>query len=118
MILDDIHELLELDNLYIGELPQKVENCISMVSTVSPQPSSSIGYYEQHVDFWARFRKTDEGYSALQSIFDFLHRKVAYETDNHYIYVSLATGLIDDMDRDEEGRKMLRLGFRFIYRNL
>lgn len=119
-ILDDVHTLLvetyNIQNLYVGEAPVNIEDCNWLVSDPSTTPNPSIGYYEQFISVWSRFRKTDEAYTALQEIFDAVHQKNAYATANHYIYFSGATGLIEDMGRDIESRKLLRLSIKFIYR--
>ncbi len=121
MLIDDIHTYLVsqgLTNLYIGEIPQEIENAVSMINVASPPPNPAIGYYEQLIDFWSRFRKTDDGYNILKDfVLDDFHQKVNWETTDYHIYLSVAVGLIDDVDRDAENRKLQRVTIRFIYRN-
>lgn len=119
-ILDDVHKILvedyNIQNLYIGEAPVGVEDCTWVVSDPSTTPNPSIGYYEQFISVWSRFRKTEDAYTALQEIFDAVHQKSAYSTQNYFIYLSVSTGLIEDMGRDIESRKLLRLSIKYIYR--
>lgn len=123
MITDDIYEYLidqgfSEDRTFIGAMPEEEPTCISILTTASPPPNPAIGYYEQYVDFWARSRNASEATLLLETIRDLLHRKVSYNLDNHHVYLSALNGLIDDMDRDIEGRKLMRMGMRFIYRKI
>ena len=118
-IIKDIHAYLRsqgIDNLYRSKAPAKIEDVLWLVEAPSPPPSPSLGYYEQNLDVWARFRVTDEARDGLQDISDILHRKVAWETDNFYIYLSVANGIMTDMGEDIEGRKLFLLSFRIIFR--
>lgn len=118
-IIKDIHAYLKsqgIENLYRSKAPAKVEDVLWLVEAPSPPPSPSLGYYEQNLDVWARFRVTDEARAGLQDISDILHRKVAWETDNFYIYLSVANGIMTDMGEDIEGRKLFTLSFRIIFR--
>jgi hypothetical protein len=124
MIIDELADYLETndigtvgEDIFIGEVPAKTENSILLVSAVSPPPNASLKVYDQFVDIWAKFRKTDEAYQALENIMDLLHIKYNYSLGEYHIYFSNAQGLIEDNDRDLEGRKILRLAIRFIYRS-
>lgn len=118
-IIKDIHSYLKsqaFDNIYRSKAPAKIENIVWIVEAPSPPPNPSLGYYEQNLDFWARYRVTDEAREILQDISEALHRKVAWETDNFHIYLSVANGIMIDMGEDIEGRKLYQLPFRFIFR--
>lgn len=118
-IVEQIHDYLEtqgVTDLYIGDAPSSVGECVWIVGEPSPPPNPSIGYFEQFVSFWARYKSTRDAKENLKTIFDLLHRKVSYKTESAHIYLSAANTMIEDMDRDIEDRKLMRIGFRFIYR--
>lgn len=103
-------------NLFRSRAPAKQEDVVWLVESPSPPPNPSLGYYEQNLDFWARFRLTDSARTALESIQTIFHRKVSYDTANFHVYLSAANSLIVDMGEDIEGRKLYQLSMRFIYR--
>jgi hypothetical protein len=119
-IIRDIHSYLKDEgfNIYRSKAPLKIENVLWVVESPSPPPSPSLGYYEQNLDIWARFRLTDSGRSELEKIQELLHRKVSYNLDNFHVYLSVVNGLVTDMGEDMEGRALFNLNFRFIYREL
>ncbi len=118
-IIKDIHSYLKdqgITNIYRSKAPVGTENVIWIVESPSPAPNPAIGYYEQNLDFWCRFRLTDSGRTALEAIETLLHRKESYDTTNFHIYLSALNNLITDMGEDIEGRKLYQLSMRFIYR--
>jgi len=122
-ILESIAEYLEDNdlgvvgtNIFIGELPDDENNIVSIVSAPSPDPNKSIPYYTQTVDIWARYSDFDDGYGKLQDIFDTLHREENYEIEGYHVYLSYASGMILDLDRDSERRHLLKVSFGFVYR--
>lgn len=120
-ILNDIQQhLLDegFEDILRREAPKETNDVVWIVESPSPPPNPSIGYYEQHLDFWGRFRITQDVIDALQDIFNVLHRQVSWDTDNYHIYLSAANNLIEDLDRDMEGRKLMKFSMRFIYREL
>lgn len=125
MILEDIAKLIEDQEiatmgttLFSGELPLDFPNSTAMIYSPSPEPDKSLEVYEMTIDFWNRNRNSENGFEILKSIMDFLHRKQNYETQNYHIYLSYALGMIEDLDRDSERRKLYKLSMRFIYREL
>lgn len=121
-IINDIHTyirslgLTEVPDIRKSKAPAKIEKLVWIEESPSPKPSPSIGYYEQNLDFWARFRVTQEARDALSAIMEAIHRKASWETDNFHIYLSAANGMMVDMGNDIEGRKLYNLSFRFIFR--
>lgn len=104
-------------NIFIGELPYDISDCISINSTSSPEPNKSVPYFIQTVDVWARFKNSETGYNKMYDVFDLIHRKAAYEIDGIHIYISYAMGSIEDMDRDSERRKLYKLSLGFVFRS-
>jgi hypothetical protein len=119
-IIKDIHSYLKDQDvdIYRSKAPSELGDTTWIVESASPPPNPSLGYYEQYLDIWARFRKTDDARDALSSIMTILHRKASWDTDNYHIYLSVATGMMSDMGQDSEGRNLFNLNFRFIYREL
>jgi hypothetical protein len=118
-IIKDIHAYLkdqDIENLFRSKAPIDYGDCTWIVESPSPPPNTAIGYFEQNLDFWARYRKTDDARSALESIQEILHRKVSFDTDSFHVYLSVINGLITDMGQDSENRNLFLLNLRFIYR--
>jgi hypothetical protein len=117
-IIKDIHKYLKDKgfNIFRSKAPLKIEDVLWIVESPSSPPSSSLGYYEQNLDLWARFRVTDNARTQLEEVQKLIHRKVAYNTDNFHVYLSVANGLVTDMGEDVEGRALFTLPLRFIYR--
>lgn len=122
MILNSIKGILLQGGVnhpvYVDELPYGVVNCVALMLTPSQPPNTVIPYFFQLVDAWVRFERTDEAYSALISVRDILHQKKAYQMEDYYIYLSNAVSSIDSVGRDSNGNKLLKLTFRFIYRDI
>lgn len=125
MIIDEIATLLQQSgvgtvgtNIYIGQLPQDVEDAIMLLAVPSPEPDKYTGIEYQDFDIWARFKTTDDAYNKLHEIFLLLDRRDAYTLPSYEVYFIHALGRIEDLDRDIEQRKLLKLSFRAIYRNL
>lgn len=122
-ILESIAEYLE-DNaigtvgtdIFIGELPLDEGDIMSIVSSPSPDPDKSIPYFNQTIDVWARFSDFNDGYSKLQEVFDLIHRNENYEIDGYHVYLSYASGMINDLDRDNQRRHLFKVSFSFVYR--
>lgn len=103
--------------LRIGDLQQGVDGVIAIaMPSETPDLYTDVEYYS--IDFWASNRSSARAYSDLQRIYKLLHQGDHYLTDNFEVYFSHALGQIEDLDRDGAGSKVLRLGIRFIVRNL
>lgn len=122
-IIDSIAEYLEDESiatmgtdLYKGELPFDVDDCLSLQFVPSPEPNKAIPYYTQTVDVWARYKLFDTGMEKLQEIMELLHRKENYDINGYHVYLSYALGMIDDLGRDVERRHLFKLTLSFVYR--
>ena len=125
MILREIATLLQQSgigtvgtNIFIGQLPAKVENAIMLVAVPSPEPDKDTGIEYQNFEVWSRYKEYSDGYDKLQAVFDLLNRRDDYYLPSYEMYFTHALGRIEDLDRDIEGRKLLKLSFRVIYRQL
>jgi hypothetical protein len=103
-------------DLFIGELPFDKGDCMSLVYSPSPEPNKTLDVWEQVIDFWVRYSKSDVGYDKLIEISDLLHKAQNYDITGFHIYFSNALGMVDDLDRDEQRRKLYKLSIRFIFR--
>lgn len=122
-IIDAIAEYLEDESIgtmgtdiFQGELPYDVSDCISLQYSPSPEPNKAIPYYDQTIDIWARAKLFETGRQKLTDIMDLLHRKENYDIEGYHIYLSYAQGMIDDLGRDVERRHLFKLTLGFIYR--
>lgn len=123
-IITDIVEYMDNNNLgtrntdlFVGELPVDGGDCVAVMLSPSVSPNKSIPYFEQTIDFWSRSKSYDEGYTALQDIFEQFHRAENYELSNFHVYLSYAQGMVTDLGRDVERRHLFQLSFVFIYRD-
>lgn len=122
MFIEEIADLLE-DNsigtvgtdIFIGDLVIREDNGLYLINSPSPAPNEAIEIYEQVVDFWTRNSDSNTGYNVLKSVQNLLHKRSNYDLGDYRIYFSHNLGMIDDMDRDVEERKLYRLSMRFIY---
>jgi hypothetical protein len=103
-------------DIFIGEIPLDVSDAIALTLVPSPAPDKSIPYYTQTIDVWGRFTDSEDGLSMLQSVFDAVHRQENYAITGYHVYLSYAAGMIEDMDRDTERRKLYKLTLSFLYR--
>lgn len=122
-IIDSIAEFLEDESvgtmgtdIFKGELPYDVDDCISLMFSPSPDANKSIPYYTQTVDIWARAKLFDSGFNKLTEVMTLLHRKENYELDGYHVYLSYALGMVDDLSRDVERRHLFKLSLSFVYR--
>ena len=104
-------------NLFIGELPLNVDNCVSVMYSSSPDPNLTLEVYEQVIEFWSRNKSSRQCYEQLRLIKTLFERKHHYLMTDTYVYISSCLGLIDDYDVDIERRKLYKLSVRFVYRN-
>ena len=123
MIIEELADHLETegvgtvgDDIFIGELPLDVGNCMALLYSVSSEPNKSLDVYEQTIDFWVRNKSASAGYALLKSAQEIFHRMGNYELDSYHVYFSNSLGSIEDNDRDTERRKLYKLAIRFIYR--
>lgn len=100
-------------NLYAGELKRGV-NGVFAIAAPSEEPDKETGILYQTVDFWARNDDTGKAFEDLTTIFNFFDRRDHYSTDHYYIHFSHNMSNIEDMDRDAENAKLLKLTVRFI----
>jgi hypothetical protein len=104
-------------DLRVGELELGAEG-IYVVQGSIDEPDRETPILYGQLDFWARYKRTETCYTKLFEINSLLHQNYNYSTTTYLIHFSHALGSIDDMDRDGEGRKLLKLSVRFIYYNL
>lgn len=100
-------------NLFAGELKRGV-NGVFAVAAPSQEPDKETGIIYQSIEFWSRNADTGKGFEDLTTIYNFFDRRHHYNTDGYYIHFSHCESQIDDMDKDQEGAKLLKLSVRFI----
>ena len=123
MIVDSIADYIE-DNssfkvnkdLFLGELPLDVSNCVSLVPFPSPDPSKATPIFSRIVSVRGRFAAYKTGFDAMQSLYDLLHGAANYKIDGFHVFVSYAQGQINDNGRDDERRHLFSLDMAFVVR--
>lgn len=116
-IKEYIEDNTTLTGLKVGELQYGTEG-IYLVQGSVEEPDRETPILYGQIDFWARYTRTETAYEKIFEVNELLHQAYNYSTTTYLIHFSHALGSIDDMDRDGEGRKLLRLSVRFIYYNL
>lgn len=124
-IHEDIASLLEDEgvatlgtDMFIGEIPDDVNNAF-MLETISGQdPNVYMEIRSADINFWGRHSNAPDGYDELQQVWNRLHRRANYRTDNFHVFHSEVIGTIEDMGRDTNNRKLHKLRIRFTFRVL
>ncbi len=104
--------------IFIGEMPDEVNEGFLVVNVPSPQPQQYVDTEYTVIDIWSRSPHTDRGMQMLREVYGLYHRRYNWTTNNWHIYFSQALGSIVDMDRDINSGKLFRLSIQFISRNL
>lgn len=111
--LADYSSLTLRTDLFAGELKRGV-NGVFAVAAPSDEPDKETGIQYQTIDFWARNDDTPAAFAQLTEIYNFFDRRHHYNTDHYYVHFSHCLSQIEDMDRDIENAKLLKLTVRFI----
>lgn len=100
-------------NLVVGNLVRGRDGVFAVDSpTLPPDNYTPIEYFQ--VDFNVVNRLSDEAYVTAELIYDIFHQQHHYDTTSFKVHFSHATGQPVDLDRDSEGRKLIRLSVLFI----
>jgi hypothetical protein len=118
LIVDEFSSDFTLgSSLFLGDLPYDTEG-VEIVQSASPLPDMETPIEYRQLDFVARYKKTNTAIEKLSKIYSFLHQNAHYYTNTYVIHFSHATGNIEDIDRDIEGRKLMRISILFIINSL
>ena len=109
----DNTSLVMRDTIYAGELKRGV-NGVFAVAAPSEAPDKETGILYQSVDFWARNEDTGKAFEHLTEIFNLFDRKHHYTARGYFVHFSHNDSNIEDMDKDAEGAKLLKLSVRLI----
>lgn len=101
------------ETIFAGELKRGVDG-VFVVAAPSEPPDKETGILYQSVDFWARNADTAKAFEHLTEIFNLFDRRHHYTARGYFIHFSHHDSLIEDMDKDAEGAKLLKLSTRFI----
>jgi len=104
-------------DLYIGSLPDDVDNGIMLVGTGGGLPELYYDLYDQGIEIWSRNKNTENGFNKLKEVFTLLHRKANISTANAYIYFIHSTSDVESIGRDLNGRALHKIIIRIIYRD-
>lgn len=111
-------------NLFNGNIPEidkngdPVTNAVLIVPASGPAPHEYLNTDSVEIDFWTVWDNTPAGYDMAKQISEMLHRKANYTLTNWYIYSSLVSGAILDVDQTQEGMKQHKLTVLFTCRLL
>lgn len=126
MILKDIAEKLEDESvgtvgtdIFIGEIPQDVDNALMLVAGVSGEQDPYVSQVRQYdVEIWGRNVNAKNGYDKIKEALEVLHTSYNYSIEDSYVYLTKAISNIQDLDKDNNGRKLYKITIRVIYREL
>jgi hypothetical protein len=104
--------------IWAGEMPADAVEALMLINVDSPPPHQYVDTEYPIIDFWYRSPYTERANEMMRLIQNTFHRRENWTTDNYHIYLSQALGSPVDVDRDNEGGKLLRLSIQFISRNL
>ncbi len=104
-------------NLKVGELDRGISGVFTVAAASEPPENVNPLAY-QTIDFWSINPSSNLGYVDLQYVYDLFHGSYAYTAGSWFVFSSEATGQIEDLDRDSEGRKIWKLSIYFVIRNL
>ena len=104
-------------NLKIGELLVGEDGVYAQVQP-SPAPDKYTPTEEHVIDFWAVNKRSDQAFDHISKLYSLLHKAITYDTSNYHVYLSRALSQPLDLDRDGEGRKVVKLSVLFIVRGL
>jgi len=111
--LSDYSSLTLKTDLYAGELKRGV-NGVFAIAAPSEAPDKETGIIYQSIEFWARNDDTEKAFTHLTEIYNFFDRRHHYSTNHYFIHFSHCESQIEDMDKDSENAKLLKLSVRFI----
>lgn len=104
-------------DLFIGSLPDSVDNGMMLIGTGSGEPEKNYDLFEQQIEIWTRNKNTSDGYDKLQEIFTLLHRKANISTTNAYIYfIQSMSGGVESIGRDLNNRALHKIIVRVIFK--
>lgn len=122
-VTEDIKDMLEADsslglaladNLFIGFEPPTPDNCVTLFDTTGRQAALNMdGSEYRYNSLQVRGRNIDylNGYSEMESIYNFLQGK-SHETWNGTVYqLIIATSDIGILDWDENNRVRFSINF-------
>lgn len=109
----DNTSLVIRQTIFAGELKRGVDGVFAVAAPSEP-PDKETGILYQSVEFWARNSDTAKAFEHLTEVFNLFDRKHHYNTSNYFIHFSHNDSLIEDMDKDAQGAKLLKLSVRFI----
>lgn len=131
MLLQDIAQLIQdagiatrfnidtqTGDMFVGEMPDQPDSAIMLVTVPSPSPNQDIPTEQLSFEIWSRDKSTLNGHNRLRNVHRQLHRKGNFQTASSYVYFIKSTDQVNDMDKDEKGRKLHKLPMQAHYRDL
>lgn len=104
-------------NLKIGDLFSAANGVIAVQSpSVAPDLYTPIRTIS--IDFYAHNNNSTTAFGQLQDIYDLFHQAHHFDTDSYRVFFSYAAQDIQDLDRDTDGSKVLRLSVVYILASL
>lgn len=105
-------------DIFIGQLPQEVEQGMFLVEVPGNPPNMWVDTEEPVIDFWMRSDHTAAAYKKLRDVYNLYHRRANYPLGDWYIYFSHALTNVQDMDRERESGKLFKVSILFECRNI
>lgn len=104
--------------IFVGDLPATTNEAIYILTSPSPQPKKYVDTEYHVLDFWARSPSSVNAKALLRKVYELYHGRYGFVLGKWSVYYANALGQIQDVDRDENGGKLVRLSIQFTVRNL
>jgi hypothetical protein len=101
-----------LTELKVGELIKDTEG-IFATQGVSPEADKDLPMERYVIDFWALYTDSLNAFTRLRAIYNLLHQRHSYVLNSFVVQYSYALNQIQDMGKDAEDKKILRLSIAF-----
>lgn len=104
-------------DIFIGTIPEDVNNGIMLQDMPSGEQRKGYDIFEQVVDIYVKNENPSDGIGKLQEVFGYLNRLSAKITSDGYIDFVYALTTIEDVGQDINKRQIYKTSFRVIFRD-
>lgn len=105
-------------DLFVGDPDPQVDNCLWVVRDPSDERDRYVNTSYATIGVWGRNTSTTTLAATMQSLDDTIHGIHGINTASYEIYFIHTSMPPQDLDRDDNRRKLYMMKFRIIYRPL
>lgn len=102
-------------DLFVDEMSANPADALMMAPLTSSPPDFYLNTRTLEFEIWCRNKSTKTGHDKLENIFLLLHRYHHLILGDYEIYFIGASGDIEYLDNDIEGRSLHKQNYRAIY---